>query len=119
MPYLYPRGFRDIFPTGGELEKRGGQKHRRIAQKRWPKARLFRVFQRRALANPRKRGTSRHPARKYLIYKGFRGTYPETLYLYGVAGIFPCAFNHYEAPRNPLGAAAGAGQLGGNKGLIV
>ena len=38
---------------------------------------------------------------------------------HGVAGIFLCVFNNYEAPRNPLGAAAGAGQLGGNKGLIV
>ena len=29
------------------------------------------------------------------------------------------AFNNYEAPYTPLGAAAGAGQLGGSKGLIV
>ena len=28
-------------------------------------------------------------------------------------------FDHDEAPKNPLGAAAGAGRLGGNKGLIV
>ena len=28
-------------------------------------------------------------------------------------------FDYDEAPKNPLGAAAGAGQLGGNKGLIV
>ena len=99
---LYPSGFRDISPTGGELEKRRGRRRRRIAQKRWPKARLFRAFQRRALANPRKQGTSRHPARKYPIYKGFRGTYPETLYLYGVAGMPLCAFDHYEAPKKPL-----------------
>ena len=29
------------------------------------------------------------------------------------------AFDHSEAPKAPLGAAAGAGQLGGIKGLIV
>ena len=28
-------------------------------------------------------------------------------------------FDHDEAPNFPLGAAAGAGQLGGSKGLIV
>jgi len=28
-------------------------------------------------------------------------------------------FDHYEAPKTPSGAAAGAAKLGGNKGLIV
>ena len=33
--------------------------------------------------------------------------------------MFFRAFGNYEAPKTPLGAAAGAGKLGGNKGLIV
>ena len=32
-------------------------------------------------ASPRKQGISGDPARKRPIYKGFRGTYPEQLYL--------------------------------------
>jgi len=30
------------------------------------------------LANPRKQGIPEHPTRKRPIYKGFRGSYPET-----------------------------------------
>ena len=58
-----------------------------------------------------------HLERLYL--RGVRSTYLENLYRRGFPSIFLCIFDHYEAPRNPLGAAAGAGQLGGNKGLIV
>ena len=58
-------------------------------------------------------------ARKWPIHKGFRKDTGETPYPHGVAGIFLCVFNNYEAPKNPLGAAAGARQLGGSKGLIV
>ena len=35
------------------------------------------------------------------------------------SGISLYVFDHYEAPKNPLGAAAGAGQLGASKGLII
>ena len=58
-------------------------------------------------------------ALKPFIYKGSRGDCLETPYPQGVAGILFCVFDYEEAPRTPLGAAAGAGQLGGNKGLIV
>ncbi len=59
------------------------------------------------------------PTRKWAIHKGFRKDDWETPYSRGLPGIFSRLFDHYEAPKNPLGAAAGAGQLGGNKGLIV
>ena len=84
------------------------------------------------LANPRKQGIPKHPTRKRPIYKGFRGTCPETPYLRGIQtgywemlyprelpGMSFRIFDHYEVPYTPLGAAAGAGRLGGNKGLIV
>ena len=84
------------------------------------------------LANPRKQGIPKHPTRKRPIYKGFRGTFPETPYLRGIQtgywevlyprelpGISLRAYGNNEAARNPLGAAAGAGRLGGSKGLIV
>ena len=45
--------------------------------------------------------------------------YPEILYPRGFVGMPFRVFDNDEAPQNPLGAAAGAGRLGGNKGLIV
>ena len=59
------------------------------------------------------------PTRKWATHKGFRKNAGETPYPRGFPGMSLRAFDHYEAPRNPLGAAAGAGRLGESKGLIV
>ena len=49
------------------------------------------------------------PARKYPVYADSRGAFGKLLFQIGKHG----------APKTPLGAAAGAGRLGGDKGLIV
>ena len=95
-------------------------------QKGCPLARVFTAFQRMMLANPRKQGIPEHPTRKRSIYKGFRGSYPETPYPRGVRSTYLehlyrrgftdmsfRVFDHDEAPNFPLGAAAGAGSLAG------
>ena len=74
--------------SAGASPKRGGLKPVYLGRLwcPYPEPRVFRAFQSTLLASPLLIRVPEATIRKCPIYKGLRGTYPETPYLRGVAG---------------------------------